>query len=190
MRRIFLLPLFLAGAMVFALQETSAQDDPRVQIGLRLFRTLLSADEDLEAKVAPQKGLDVVLFYRDDAGAAKTFGEALLNTGHGVQQGAIRGLPLQVHISDDPTLAEFAAHPPAGIYLVEPLSGETLAAVADWAANHHRLLFSPFEGDVERGASAGFVIEVRVQPHLNLAMLERSSVRLKDLLFKVSKLHE
>jgi len=32
-------------------------------------------------------------------------------------------------------------------------------------------------------------IGVRVQPYLNRPMLDRSGVRLKDLLFKVSKIH-
>jgi len=190
MRRIpLLLVTCLTAIIVIAVPVTDADEEQVVQIGLRLFRTLLAADEDLTQKVGPDGVLELVLLHRGDARAAESFAEALGASGHGDQQGTVKGIELRVRISDDPTLAAFSQDPPAGVYLVQRLSDQALSSASGWAAAHHRLLFSPFDGDVERGASAGVAIGVRVQPYLNRPMLDRSGVRLKDLLFKVSKIH-
>ncbi len=51
------------------------------------------------------------------------------------------------------------------------------------------ILYSPFEGDVERGVTAGLSIEAKVLPFVNQRTLEASGVELKPFFLKVAKVH-
>lgn len=163
--------------------------EQRVQIGLRLFRTLIAADQDLESKINPQGQLELALFYWNNRQQAQALAEALHESGHGDEQGKIKNFPLQIVLVNIDTLGELQ-QVPAAIYLVQPLPKSILETVIQYGIDHHRIVFSPFEGQVEQGVLAGLAIEVRVMPYINRATLTRSSIRLKDLLLKVARIHE
>jgi len=163
--------------------------EQRVKIGLRLFRTLLAADIDLGKKVNAEDRLELALLYRNDRRWAEEFATALQASGHGGQQGKVRNYPLQITLTNDISFHELR-HTPAAIYLVQPLPDPALQAVIQYGVRHQRIVFSPFEGHVEKGVLAGLAIKVRVRPHINQATLERSGIRLNRLLLKVAKIHE
>jgi hypothetical protein len=164
--------------------------EQRVQIGLRLFRTLLAADQDLAKKVSVEGRLELALIYRDDRRQAEEFATALRESGHGSEQGKIRNYPIQVTLIDGAHLEELQQQAPAAIYLVQPLPDPVLEAVIRYGVDHQRMVFSPFEGHVEKGTLAGLAIEVRVMPYINLTTLKQSGIRLNNLLLKVAKLHD
>jgi hypothetical protein len=49
------------------------------------------------------------------------------------------------------------------------------------------VLYSPFEGHVERGVPAGIAVEAKVQPYLNLSALQAAGIELKPFFLKVAK---
>ena len=166
------------------------EEQQRAQIGLRLFRTMLAADQDLDQKVAADGVLDIVLLYRDDKQLAEEFAAALRDSGRSGQQGLIKDYPIRINITNDPELKAFHGQIPAGIYLLQSLSDAALAAVIRYATTRRRILFSPFAGDVEKGVLTGFIIGVRVTPYLNQKTLKKSGIQFKNLLLRVAKVYE
>jgi hypothetical protein len=51
-------------------------------------------------------------------------------------------------------------------------------------------MFSPFVGDVERGATAGIAITSRVKPFFNVKTLKRADIDINPILMKLSKRYE
>ena len=89
--------LALLLGILLSLLSTSygALGDPqeqRVQIGLRLFRALLAADEDLGQKVSDQGQLRLALLYRDDRRKAEEFAAALKYLARAGSSAAVRPL--------------------------------------------------------------------------------------------------
>ncbi|MCP5157808.1 MAG: hypothetical protein H6974_04080 [Gammaproteobacteria bacterium] len=185
-------PLLLGILLGLLSASYGALGDPqeqRVQIGLRLFRTLLAADRDLEKKVNAAGQLELALLYRDDRKRAEEFATALQTSGHGGQQGKVKNYPLQFILTDDKHLKELR-QTPAAIYLIQPLSDAALETVIRYGVDHQRIVFSPFAGHVEKGILAGLVIEVRVMPYINRTTLQQSGIQLNQLLLKVAKIHD
>jgi hypothetical protein len=52
------------------------------------------------------------------------------------------------------------------------------------------LLFSPFEGDVERGVATGFRVTDKVLPMVNTTSLKLSNIQLKAFFLRVAVKHE
>lgn len=161
-----------------------------MQIGLRLFRALLAADEDLEQKLNAQGQLNLALLYHDDRKQAETFATAMQESGHGSKQGKIKNYPIQIILTDRSRLKELEEQAPAALYLVQPLPDSMLEEVIRYGIDYQRMVFSPFEGDVEKGVLAGLAIEVRVLPYINQTTLRQSRIHLKSLLLKVAKIYE
>ncbi|MEZ5583315.1 MAG: hypothetical protein R3F37_11680 [Candidatus Competibacteraceae bacterium] len=182
--------VIVLGCLVTFHVALGSSQDQRVQIGLRLFRTLLAADQELKKKVDVDGRLELILIYRDDRNQAEAFAKALEISGRGDQQGKIKDFPLQITPIDIADLEVLQQRVPAAIYLVQPLPKSLLEAVIQYGIDHQRIVFSPFVGDVENGVLAGFAIGVRVRPYINRNTLERSEVQLKSLLLKVAKLYE
>ncbi|MFT5546614.1 MAG: hypothetical protein ACI8YD_002314, partial [Rheinheimera aquimaris] len=91
-------------------------------------------------------------------------------------------LPLQTINSLDKT--------PMAIFVSQPLSDAQAAALVAYSIKQHIIVFSPFEGDVERGILAGLSVEATVKPLLNRHTLEASELQIKSFYLKVAKLYE
>lgn len=189
-RRLALLLGILLSLLSASYGALGDPQEQRAQIGLRLFRALLAADEDLEQKLNAQGRLGLALLYQDDRRRAEEFATALRESGHGSEQGKIRNHPIQIILMDGVHIKELQKQAPAAIYLVQPLPDPILQQVIQYGIDYQRIVFSPFEGHVEKGILAGLAIEVRVLPYINRMTLRRSGVRLKSLLLKVAKIHE
>lgn len=159
--------------------------DRRVEAGLKIFRALLAADSDLPRKPVDGK-LVVLFFYTDDvarAGSlAKVFGKGEL-----AQPEPVHGIPAVLELTSDPTFAAYARRVPAGIFLAQAPGPGPLEAVVRFGIANHVIVYSPFEGHVERGVLGGLAVEAQVRPYLNLTTLGASSVNLKEFFLKVAK---
>ncbi|MDH5231067.1 MAG: YfiR family protein [Gammaproteobacteria bacterium] len=78
----------------------------------------------------------------------------------------------------------------SAIFLAEVLSDQEFAKLLAYAIKHHIILFSPFPGDVERGAIAGIAIEARIRPFFNLNSLKRAQIEISQTLIRISRTHE
>ena len=172
----------LAFALASAPLPADVYQDRRVEAGLKIFRALTAADLDIEKKTVDGKLL-VVFFYTDDRRRAdelaKTFGDD-----------PIHGLPVFVEETTDATLAAHQARVPAAIFLAQPPDAEAVRALVKYGIAHHVIVYSPFEGHVERGVLGGLVVEAQVRPYINKETLAASRLNLKEFFLKVTKVFQ
>ena len=100
---------------------------------------------------------------------------------------SIHGIPLNVEFSSDTSLANYKARVPAGIFLAQPPNDAALRSLVRYGIEHHVIVYSPFEGNVESGITGGLAVEAQVRPYVNLSTLSQSNISLKPLFFKVTK---
>ncbi|TLY50402.1 MAG: hypothetical protein E6K53_10695 [Gammaproteobacteria bacterium] len=161
-------------------------DDRRVRAGARLFRSLLAAETALEAQAGADGALHVVVLGGENATASDV---SLLIAASGESgKSGIRDLP--VKIERIANVAALDGSPkPAGIFLAGIPSDADLAKLIAWSNAAHIVLYSPFEGHVERGVAAGIAVEAKVQPYLNLPALQAAGVEIKPFYLKVAKVY-
>lgn len=174
---VFVLGLGLAGATARA----DSQDERRVRTGARVFRTLLLADVALASKAASDGTLDIAI-YAGDAAGVDDVAPLIVPEGSAGARGPAIALRRVEQLTED-------TPPPIGLFLATPLAGAELDRVIAWSIRHRVILYSPFEGDVERGVTAGLSIEAKVLPFVNQRTLEASGVELKPFFLKVAKVH-
>ena len=181
--------LILAGVMLSllatAVVRADSYDERRMRAGARLFRALLVADLDLRSRAAEDGELHVVLLGANSS-EENELRRHMLPQGDAPPQ--LGGLPMQVEVRE---LAALDGDPrPAAVFIARPLGGQELAQLVQWSRQRQVVLYSPFEGDVERGVMAGLSVEAKVLPYLNQAALEAAGVSLKPLFLKVAKVHQ
>lgn len=182
----------MAALMVFALglglasasARADSQDDRRVRTGARVFRTLLLADVALARKAGADGTLDIAIYSGDATGADEVAPLIRPDTVAGATRGS--GPPMRIRRVD--TLGS-DMRPPVGLFLASPLAGSELDRVIQWSIRHQVILYSPFEGDVERGVTAGLSIGAKVLPFVNQRTLKASGVELKPFFLKVAKVY-
>lgn len=157
----------------------------RAQVGLKLFRTMMSANLDAKNNVDRQGVLHVLLVYANDYNQAKSLAEEL-------SQGltTIQGLPVEISPISISELEQYQQAKPQGAFITQRLTHDELQRVIRLSINRHILLFSPFEGDVEQGVLGGLSVESAVRPFINMQTLNQSGVRIKPFYLKVAKQYE
>lgn len=164
-----------------------SEEAVRIDVGVRMFATLLGADVDL-AKKADSGKLLLVVFYTNDKERAQKVAAGIQITPGGEPK-KIGGLAVDVAITNDASLASVAARKPAGVFLAQSPDGKTLRTVIQYGINNRVVVYSPFDGHVESGVLGGLSIGAQVKPYVNRATLEASQITLKDLFMKVAKVH-
>lgn len=181
-RRIFL-PAALLSICAAAFAALSEIDARRAQMAIELLPRVFSVDLDAEKKMTAERCWLLLIFDHDPA-TANSYANSLQQSlpklrDRTVVVSAIRVFEL---VSHNPT--------PSAVLLVEPLGRSEFEVVRDYARAHQRLLFSPFAGDVERGATAGLYIGARVLLHFNAAELQNTGIRIEPQVLRISKLYE
>jgi hypothetical protein len=167
--------------------HADSYDERRVRTGARLFRSLLAADTGLDRKAGPDGGLVVWVYSTDNRLGQDVL--ALLNPPGDPAKALVRGHGLQVRIIDRLPAATDTQGTPMSLFLASPPPVTALPALVRWSVTARCILFSPFEGHVEQGVTAGLAIEAKVQPFLNRQSLEASGLVLKPFFLKVAKVH-
>jgi hypothetical protein len=158
----------------------------RITAGARIFRALLAADMDIQSKASPRGELRLCLLYLDDTRNAEI---AAATLGHR-DDSRIRKMKIRIEILSFAKC--FAKSQPrfAGIFLTQRLNEAQLKTLVAFSKARHMVVFSPHEGDVERGVQSGIAVEARVRPYLNPVALRDAQVRLKTFFMKVAKAYE
>jgi hypothetical protein len=182
---VVVLLLLLALRPLVAVAES--EEDRRAQAGIRLFRSLLAADLDLENKRGEDGKLLLVVFHTGNRDKAEELAKAL--AGAGADPDPIKGLPVAIELGTDPAFASHDKHPPAGIFLAQAPSPQALQTIVRYGIDHHVIVYSPFEGHVEKGVLAGLAVEAQVRPYVNRETLAASHIELKAFFMKVTKVY-
>jgi hypothetical protein len=170
-----------------AISALDASEDRRAAMGARLFRAMLDADVELPRKTLPDGRLLVVFLHQGDAARAERLATEFATAGKGDKPQPIAGLPLSLELSSDPSLAAYAGRPLAGVFLTESPDGKALRRVIDLGIARRVVVYSPFDGDVERGVLGGLSVEAQVRLFVNAKTLAASNVTFKALFLKSCK---
>ena len=160
--------------------------DRRITAGAKIFRALLAADVDITQKTGKGGDLKLCLLYIDDARNAEIAEETLLNR----DDTRIRKMNASVEVLPYADCVGEKTERFAGVFLTESLSDKKLQLLIEYANKQNMVVFSPFEGDVERGVQSGIAVEARVRPYLNTKALQAADVRLKSFFMRVAKQYE
>ena len=155
----------------------------RIYAGIDLFPAFLAANIDIDKQKGPDNKLLLVLLYVTKEEDCLMMAKRLEKS----QQ--IRGIPIRVELSSDPTLVAFAGQPVAGIFLCQRRRHD-LQKVLKAATNRHALVFSPFAGDVEAGIHGGIAVRDRILPFINTTAIHNAGIHLKQFFLRIAKHHE
>jgi hypothetical protein len=174
------LVLVISSALCVPHVSADSQGDRRIRTGARLFRALVAADMNLDKKLDTKQHISICIMGGDALVQREV---ADIVTASGNQKG-IRGIPV-----DTCVMKEFA--PPdskvAAVFLAGEPNANDLQRLIDYTTQAQVILFSPFEGHVEKGVQAGISIEAKVQPYLNQRALKASGIELKPFFIKVAR---
>lgn len=158
--------------------------DRRVHVGLKLFRTLVNADLEAEQKLDPDGKLPIFVVYTGDDSDAQEYQQSLTET-----LTTVRELPVHIQLLKLDKLPSLPGKP-AALFLAQPLNPSDLQQLVDYSIAKHVIVFSPFDGDVEKGVLAGLSVEARVRPLINMHTLKASQVSIKAFYLQVAKHYE
>ena len=176
---LLVLGLCLADAGV----QAESYDDRRVRSAARLLRALLAADEALERKKDANSRIQVLLVGERETDLLPL--QNLIALGGDGEQARVRGLELAVRRGIG--IPGPGQPRPVVVFLAEPLPADRFRELLAWCIAEGVILYSPFEGDVERGATVGLSVQAKVQPFVNRATLRSSGIRLRRCFLEHSR---
>jgi len=181
---VFLL-LVIAVSLDFPNVYASESIDRRLQISLSIFPKIVAVDNGIRDKLNKKNQVLLAFLSQSDKTKPRELAKVLKS-----KIKNIAGMPYKlVSINVNGILAK-SSFSPTAIFLTERLSPKSFNKVMDFAMRKQILVFSPFTGDVERGATVGIMITSRVKPYFNIRTLKASSISINPLLMKMSKRYE
>jgi hypothetical protein len=141
----------------------------------------MSSAVDL-AKKAEGTEIFIVFLHRSSPGRAAEIAKSFEGT-------TVRGLTIRTLKTSDLTLKSLEPHRPAAVFLAEPLSKEARAAAVRYGIERRVIVYSPFDGDVERGVLGGVSIGAQVRPFINAATLDASRITLKPHFLELARVY-
>lgn len=159
-------------------------DSRRVDISLSIFPRIVAVDNNFRDKLNVDNKAYLLFVYDKNEKYAEQLADRMQegNANIGGMQVVAKALGVAAELEE--------VDPPTAIFIVEKLTEAQLKKVMDYSNKTHRLVFSPFLGDVERGVTVGISVTNRVKPYFNLPSLRQSKVSINALLMKMSKRHE
>jgi hypothetical protein len=164
--------------------------DARINIGLKLFRAILAADLKIKTKINSNAELPLLLIYKDNINKGKKYAKNLLELGKKNGRAQIKNIPIKVSFVQHQFFTSEKNDLPAGIFLLDKMSAEELAPIISFAIKKHIIVYSPFDGDIEKDITAGLSIGARVRPIINVKTLNASQIQIKSFFLKVAKKYE
>ena len=164
--------------------------DARINIGLKLFRAILAADLKIKTKINSNAELPLLLIYKDNINKGKKYAKNLLDLGKKNGHAQIKNIPIKVSFVHYQFFTSEKNDLPAGIFLLDKMSAEELAPIISFAIKNHIIVYSPFDGDIEKDITAGLSIGARVRPIINVKTLNASQIQIKPFFLKVAKKYE
>lgn len=182
------LRLALPAGVAAATAAAVDYEDGRATSGARIFRAMLAADTEIEGKTGPGGALRLLVVHASDAERARAVAEVIARRDAARTPEPLRGLSVRVEVMALSALVA-GGHDAAGIFVAQPLGRDEIAALVRHAVEHRVLVYSPFEGDVERGIPGGLSIEAQVRPMVNTQTLQAAGLVLKGFFLKVAKVY-
>jgi len=185
--RVIKILLWLVSALLVCFTSIYASDasDRRLQIALSIFPKIVAVDTDIRKKLDNNKQLLLAFIYKFDDDKSRQLSNRLKRKTKKIAGLSYKTVMIKLNGRLDSELFS-----PAAIFLTERLAAKSFSRIMRFAKRNQILVFSPFTGDVERGATVGIAITSRVKPYFNMRTLQDSSISINALLMKVSKRYE
>ena len=158
----------------------------RITAGARIFRALLASDADIADKTGNDGNIHICLVYMDSPANAERVGNIFQHR----EDRSIRKIDSSIKFLPLSEVLENDNDDYAGIFLTQALDDNKLRKLINYAGRKHILVFSPFEGDVERGIQSGLSVEAQVKPYINVKALRSAGIQLKSFVLRASKKYE
>lgn len=165
--------------------DAGEAEERRVRISLEIFPRIVAVDLDLRSKVSTTDTLRLFVLYEHDAEAANRISGHMKNSFTNIS-----GLAVEFVAQNVQQAVTVGMEKPAALFLSDMLSDELFTAVMKTAIERHVLVFSPFAGDVERGATVGIAISSRITPYFNVSTLVQSHININEKLLNISQRYE
>lgn len=159
------------------------KEDRRITAGLDLFPSVLAADSELSQKRDGDGNLLVLILYHDKKETATRMADKLSNIER------IRSIPLRVEIAGAESLTKYQNGSVAGIFITQRLDA-MLAPVVQFGVDKRVIVFSPFEGDVQKGVSAGIEVREQILPYVNISALQKANIKIKKFFLEIAERYE
>ncbi|MGN7612137.1 hypothetical protein ACQZV8_08650 [Magnetococcales bacterium HHB-1] len=178
---VFCCVLFLwqeSEARPFMMMDQAKRD--RLWLGLRLFPTMIGANQQLEKKLNKDGNIHLLLLYNQHPQLAKYASQRLrrkTKTVYGHPYTLLRANQLSV---DHQRVA--------GIFLVEKHTEEQRKMIIQYGIQHKIVTFSPFVGDVAAGILSGIDISSRIRPALNRSTIVQSKIQFNSIFYRFAKI--
>lgn len=176
--------LFLMLSVLVGGSFADERDSRRVDISLSIFPRIIAVDNHFRDKLSDNKEAYLLFVYDKDEEYAQKLAERMKKS-----NANIGGMKVSVSVVSA-TAGVPKGERPTALFVAEKLTDAQLKKVMVFAKETHRLVFSPYLGDVERGATVGISVTNRVKPYFNLSSLRDSKIAINALLMKMSKRHE
>lgn len=161
---------------------TAAYPNNRVLIGINLFPSFLASDQNIHSKIGEDNHLHVVIVYQYDVKTANDMADRLN------ELKKIRNIPIKLNISTVLDIEYSENQNIAGIFIAESMI--PLVSIIKKSIKNNFIVFSPFEGDVEKGVTGGIYITDKIVPYLNVQTLLLAKIKMKAFFLRVSKKYE
>lgn len=159
--------------------------DRRAAVGLNLFRALLVADQEAETKADETGALPVFVLYAEDQAQADSYADTLR-----LELGSIREHRTRIESVSFNDYLSRKQDSHLGVFISQRLTGDELERLVRRSIEQGVILFSPFEGDVEKGVLAGLSVQASVRPYINLKALKETGVAIKPFYLRVARTYE
>lgn len=179
-----LMALFVLTSGIVSSSLADETDTRRVDISLSIFPRIVAVDNHFRDKLTAGGKAYLLFVYDKDEEYAQRLAERMKK--NNVNIGGMQILTKTIGVEDELLINEL----PTALFIVEKLTNAQLKKVMEFSNETHRLVFSPYSGDVERGATVGISVTNRVKPYFNLSALRESKIAINALLMKMSKRHE
>ncbi|MEJ2180789.1 MAG: hypothetical protein P8Y28_10220 [Gammaproteobacteria bacterium] len=166
-------------------QVNKSIDEYRFQVALKLFPRIAATDQQLNEKLSNNGKIWLLIYYTNKPKQARQLIEILAD-----DIPRIGKRDIEYRYSNKLDEYSGSHQLPTAIFLAEPLNTADLRKLTEYSQKYHRLVFSPFEGDVERGITAGIYISNKITPYFNKRALIMADINLHKGLLRVSTQYE
>lgn len=162
-----------------------AMQERRIKISASIFPRIIAVDKKFSEKVDSSGNIKLGMIYHSDKEKALNISRIVTRKIKHISGNKIVFEYINMAETDFTVLGRMA-----GLFFVHPVPDTILKKLRQYSIKHNSILFSPFEGDIERGVMASIFVGAKIRPYFNLTSLAEANIKLKPALIKVSKTHE
>jgi len=166
----------------------SEEASRRIVIGLNLFPNIISVDLNLKKKLYKNNALHICFVSKDSLASSQQSQRIFTNKVKTIRKAAVQSYAFV--LDDFIHKVETDELPINAVFITERLSAIELSMLRALTAQQHALLFSPFDGDVARGVTAGVFIGSKILPYLNMQSVRESDIEFHPLFLKLARKYE